>query len=171
MFRRNPPAPAKNGHKNLNGNGHKSGEADGNGRHREEAAAPAKTSASIETVIGANASFNGALSSSAGVRIDGGFDGTIEVNGSLVVGEGARVVAETIRAQVVSVAGSVKGNIIADKVQILPTGRIYGDLDVIAFVTEEGAVLRGNVTMRDETGIGDETRPVSAIGDTGHRPE
>jgi cytoskeletal protein CcmA (bactofilin family) len=101
------------------------------------------------------------LNATAGIKIDGSFDGTIDVSGQLVIGEGARVVGETKRATTVSVAGSVKGNIVADKVEILRTGRIYGDINVISFVTEEGAILRGTVTMRDEADMGDETRPVT----------
>ncbi|MBI3763502.1 MAG: polymer-forming cytoskeletal protein [Chloroflexi bacterium] len=165
MFRRTPPAPPKNGHKNGNGNGNGSG----HGHHREEAiATTVKAPVGIETVLGANANFSGTLTANAGVRIDGGFDGSIEIDGPLVIGEGARVVAETIRAKAVSIAGSVKGNITADKVEILSTGRVYGDLTVAAFMTEEGAVLRGSVTMQDEVETADATMPVQAFGGNGH---
>ena len=172
MFRRNPVVPPKNGHKNGNGNGNGHATADGHAHANGgfwEVAAPARMPAGIETVLGANASFNGVLNANAGVRIDGCFDGTIEVDGPLAIGEGARVVAESIRARVVSVAGSVKGNIYADKVEILRSGRIYGDLDVISFITEEGAILRGNVTMRDASDEVEATRPIpvaAAIGRT-----
>jgi cytoskeletal protein CcmA (bactofilin family) len=189
MFRRNPPAPAKNGHKNgnghangqLNGNGHNghangtngngNGHSNGNGTGPLRQAPPAqpKTTVGIETVIGANASYNGLLNANAGVRIDGCFDGTIEINGPLIIGEGARVVSESIRASAVSVAGSVKGNIMADKVEILRSGRIYGDINVVSFITEEGAILRGNVTMRDPAEAADETRPVPVAGANGHQ--
>jgi cytoskeletal protein CcmA (bactofilin family) len=83
------------------------------------------------------------------VRIEGSFDGAITLKGPLVVAEGAKVTAE-IQAGAVSVAGSVKGNITAGKVEILPTGRVWGDLVTAAFATEEGAFLRGQVTMQDE---------------------
>ena len=170
MFRRTPPAPARNGHKNGYGNGNVQGNGHGNAHQPEVAAAPAKAPPGIETVLGANSSYNGVLTANAGVRVDGSFDGTIEVNGLLVIGEGARIVAESIRAAVVTVAGSVKGNIVADKVEILRSGRIYGDINVMAFVTEEGAILRGNVTMRDEATMGDDTRPISVAAGAGHAP-
>jgi cytoskeletal protein CcmA (bactofilin family) len=123
-----------------------------------------RPSGGIETVLGGNCAYTGALTATAGVRIDGSFDGTIEVNGPLVIGEGARVVAESIRATTAVVAGSVKGNILADKVEIQRTGRIYGDLNVISFVTEEGAILRGSVTMRDESDLSDDTQPMTLAG-------
>ena len=167
MFRRTPPAASKNGHKNGNGstgngNGHSSENGNGNGHHPEEVLALPKAPLGIDTVLGANANFNGTIVSPGGVRIDGGFDGVIEIKGALVIGDGARVISETIRAQSVTVGGSVKGNIIAEKVEILSTGRIYGDLTVVTFVTEEGAVLRGNIVMQDAVEIGDETMPIAA---------
>lgn len=183
MFRRTPPGTPKNGHKTTNGNGsdnghangnghtNGNGHANGNGHHREavtaQALAAARAPAGIDTVIGSNCSFSGVLTATAGVRIDGSFEGTLEVGGHLIIGDGARVVAETIRAMSASVAGSVKGNIVADKVEIQRTGRIYGDINVVSFVTEEGAILRGSVTMRDESDIGDDTQPVALAGN-GH---
>ncbi len=168
MFRRTPPTTSKTGQKNGNGhhgNGHN---GNGNGHHAEAVAtALAKTPIGIETVLGANANYSGNLIANAGVRIDGGFDGLIDINGPLVIGEGARVVAETIRAQNVSVAGSVKGNIVAEKVEILSTGRVYGDLTVAAFITEEGAVLRGAITMRDADEMA-ETVPTPAFAGNGN---
>ncbi|MEK6574632.1 MAG: polymer-forming cytoskeletal protein, partial [Chloroflexota bacterium] len=64
--------------------------------------------------------------------------------------EHARIVAN-ISAETVSVAGSVKGNITAKKVDIVRTGRIYGDLITGAFTTEEGGFLRGQVRMTDSS--------------------
>jgi cytoskeletal protein CcmA (bactofilin family) len=83
------------------------------------------------------------------MRIEGTFDGTISIQGALFVADGAKITAE-IRAGSVSVGGSVKGNIIAGKVEILSTGRVWGDLITTAFSTEEGAFLRGQVRMEDD---------------------
>ena len=55
-----------------------------------------------------------------------------------------------MRAGAVSVGGSLKGDVVAGKVEILSTGRIWGDLITGAFATEEGAFLRGQVRMEDE---------------------
>ncbi len=105
----------------------------------------------VESVIGPGLHYTGALSGNSGVRIEGSFDGTIEIGGALIIAEGARVTANSIQAGVVSVAGTVKGNIVADKVEILSTGRVYGDLKTGSFASEEGAFLRGQITMRDGT--------------------
>jgi cytoskeletal protein CcmA (bactofilin family) len=127
-----------NGHKNGNGNGngHKNGNGNGHGEH-------------IESVLGPGIYFKGTLTGAGGARIEGSFDGSINLHGALVVADGAKVTAD-IQADAVSVAGSVKGNITAGKVEILSTGRVWGDLVTSAFATEEGSFLRGQITMKDE---------------------
>lgn len=110
----------------------------GNGHHRK-----------VESVIGPGINWKGDLTGAGGLRIEGSFDGNIKLSGPLVIAEGAKVTAETVRAKVVQVAGTVKANIVADKVEILATGRIYGDLTTGAFASEEGAFLRGQITMQD----------------------
>lgn len=102
----------------------------------------------IQTVLGRGSTLNGTIVAEGGARIDGSFEGSLTVKGPLVVGEGARIVAD-ITAEAVSVAGSVKGNITAKRVDILGTGRIYGDLITGSFTTEEGGFLRGQVRMTD----------------------
>jgi cytoskeletal protein CcmA (bactofilin family) len=126
----------KNGHAGLNGNGYVNGAK--NGHH-----------AAIESVIGPGINWKGNLSGAGGLRIEGSFEGNIKLTGPLVVAEGAKVTAETICASAVSVAGTVKANIVANKVELLSTGRVYGDLTTSAFASEEGAFLRGQITMQD----------------------
>lgn len=109
-------------------------------------AAPAAPSARIETVIGPNAHFRGDIISEGGIRIDGIFEGTIETTGNLVIGEPAKVIAE-IRANNVSISGAVKGNVYGNRVEILETGRVWGDLTVNSLLLNEGAYLRGQTMM------------------------
>jgi cytoskeletal protein CcmA (bactofilin family) len=147
--------PGKNGAKNGNGgigNGH-NGQAGQNGHGYRNGNGNGHTNGQhgpVESVIGPGVHWKGALSGAGGVRIEGSFDGSIKISGPLVVAEGAKVTAEEIRAQAVSVAGTVKANIVAEKVEILATGRIYGDLTTRAFASEEGAFLRGQIVMQDE---------------------
>jgi len=108
---------------------------------------PAPTpSARIETVIGPNAHFRGELVSEGGVRVDGIFEGTIDTTGNLVIGETAKVIAD-ISANNISISGAVKGNISGNRVEILETGRVWGDLTVSSLLLNEGAYLRGQTTM------------------------
>ena len=139
MFTIRPPKPNGNG---QNGNGHKNGNGNGNGHNGHNH--------KLETVLGPGVYYQGALNGAGGVRIEGGFDGTVNIKGQLYIAEGAKVTAE-VQAGSITVGGNLKGNVIAGKVEILSTGRIWGDIVTTAFATEEGAFLRGQVTMRDET--------------------
>jgi cytoskeletal protein CcmA (bactofilin family) len=98
--------------------------------------------------------WKGNLSGSGGVRIEGAFEGDIALRGLLVVGATGRVTCPHLRANVVIVAGAVRGNITAEKVEIRSTGRVWGDVVTAAFATEEGAFLRGQIRMEDEVDIG-----------------
>lgn len=100
----------------------------------------------FETVLGANSTVEGVLKSSANVRLDGMFKGTLEITGNILVGETAKIEAD-INARNISVAGAVRGNISGKKVQLLRTGRVWGDIRATALTTEEGAFIDGKITM------------------------
>ena len=57
---------------------------------------------------------------------------------------------ENVRANTVIVAGAVRGNITAAKVEIRASGRVWGNVTTTAFATEEGAFLRGQIQMEEE---------------------
>ncbi|HJS30028.1 MAG TPA: polymer-forming cytoskeletal protein, partial [Anaerolineales bacterium] len=60
-----------------------------------------------------------------------------------------KVTSDQITATIVVIAGIVKGNITAEKVEIRATGRVWGDITTSAFATQEGAFLRGQVRMEE----------------------
>lgn len=100
----------------------------------------------IETVIGPNCNVQGTIQSDGGIRIDGIFQGNIDTAGNLIIGESAKVIAE-ISAHNVSISGAVKGNVSGNRVEILETGRVWGDLTVNSLLLNEGAYLRGQTMM------------------------
>jgi len=108
----------------------------------------------ITSVLGAGLIWQGTMVGSGGVRVEGTFEGKIALKGLLVVGETGKVTCENIRAANVIVAGAVKGNIIAQKVEIRASGRVWGDIITTAFATEEGAFLRGQIRMEDAVDLG-----------------
>ncbi len=111
----------------------------------------------ITSVLGGGINWKGQVAGSGGVRIEGTFEGEITLRGLLVVGETGRVTCPHVRAHKVVVAGVVNGDITAEKVEIRRTGRVYGNVVSIAFATEEGAFLRGQIRMEEhiDLGIGD----------------
>jgi cytoskeletal protein CcmA (bactofilin family) len=119
---------------------------------RRSASSPSITSPGerVTSVLGPGINWTGALRGSGGVRIEGNFEGEIAIRGLVVIGDSGKVTCENLRANTVVVAGLVKGNITAEKLEIRATGRVWGDVVVITFVTEEGAFLRGQMKMEEK---------------------
>ena len=115
----------------------------------------------VTSVLGPGINWKGDLRGSGGVRIEGSFEGEINIRGLVVIGETGRVSCEQMQANSVIVAGAVKGNIISEKLEIRSTGRVWGDVTTVAFSTEEGAFLRGQVRMEErvELTLVDEVKP------------
>jgi len=117
--------------------------------HNQKTDAPrpyAQQPIGFESVLGAGADLEGRLSSKGNMRIDGTFTGTLEIEGNILVGETAIINAD-IEARNISIAGAVRGNVTGNKVQLLRTGRIWGDIRATALTTEEGAFIDGRITM------------------------
>ena len=108
----------------------------------------------VDSVLGAGIAWQGTVSGSGGVRIDGAFDGDIHLRGLVVIGEQGRVTCKQIRAATVVVAGSVKGDITAQRVEVTRSGRVWGDVVTTSFSTEEGAFLRGQIRMEERLDLG-----------------
>ena len=107
----------------------------------------------IDTIVGKDTEFKGVLNASGVLRIDGKVEGEIHHRGDLIVGETGVVVASIIRARHISIAGQVKGNIEAEgKLELVASGRLYGDIKVAGLIIGEGAIFRGNSEMK----VGDE---------------
>jgi len=100
----------------------------------------------FETILGAGATLKGDLRSQGNVRLDGTFEGTLEIDGNVLVGETAKITAD-INAKNVSIAGAVRGDVSGKKVQLLRTARVWGDITASAISTEEGAFIDGKITM------------------------
>ena len=105
----------------------------------------------IETVIGPNTNFRGRLVCDGSIRIDGVCEeGVIETLGNIVIGPQAKVAADLI-AENVSVSGAVTGSIkVAGRLEILSTGKVWGNVDVGSFLLDEDGYFRGNLAMKDE---------------------
>jgi cytoskeletal protein CcmA (bactofilin family) len=118
--------------------------------------APAPSPASLDritSVLSTGINWKGNLGGSGGVRIEGTFEGDIAMRGLLVVGETGRVTCQTLQANTVIVAGAVRGDITAERLEIRSTGKVWGNVVTVSFSTEEGAFLRGQITMEDKVDI------------------
>ena len=136
----------------------------------------------IDVVIGPRATFDGRLRCDGSVRLDGAVEGgSIETLGNVLITEGARVMAD-ITARTVSVAGAYKGNILAERVELLEGGRLWGVITVQSFLLDEGAHFHGELVMqggesqdpfmmtRPDSGEGIPVETGSATGETAETP-
>jgi len=106
----------------------------------------------IENILGPTASFQGHLKTEGNVRIDGHLDGCIETTGNVIVGEAGKVTADII-AENIQVWGAVKGNIIASgRLEILPSGRVWGEIKVASLLIDEGGLFRGKSVLAGDEG-------------------
>ena len=105
----------------------------------------------IETVIGPNTNFKGHLVCDGSVRIDGVCEeGVIETVGNIVVGPTAKVAADLV-AKNVSVSGAVTGNIQASgRLEILSTGKVWGDVDVGSFLLDDEGYFEGKLVIGEK---------------------
>ena len=117
----------------------------------------------VTTVLGPGINWKGDLRGKGGVRIEGTLEGEIAVQGIVIVGETGRVTCKTFKAGTIIVAGSVNAEIVSEKLEIRATGRVYGDVTTQSFSTEEGAFLRGKVTMEDKVDLSDLPAPTQEI--------
>lgn len=121
-----------------------------------------ETTERVDSVLGPGLSWQGSVSGSGGLRIDGAYDGDIALRGLVVIGEAGRVQCTQLKANTVVVSGSLKGDILAQRVEITQSGRVWGDVTTSSFSTEEGAFLRGRIRMEEKIDLGfgpDEASP------------
>ncbi|KKO51023.1 bactofilin family protein [Paenibacillus sp. DMB20] len=106
-----------------------------------------KRSSGASTLISQGSQVEGSLHCEADLRIDGDFNGTIESQGNVTIGESA-VTRSNISAKEIVIAGKVYGDIsAAGKLTITPTGQMYGDVTASSLIIMEGGVLNGASRM------------------------
>jgi cytoskeletal protein CcmA (bactofilin family) len=102
------------------------------------------------TVLAREDSLSGRLEVKGSGQVLGTFSGQIDCDGDLLIGPEAVVEAD-INSVTVTVAGLVRGNIIAtNRLKIMSTGRLEGDARVGALVVQEGGVHRGAIRVHPE---------------------
>lgn len=104
----------------------------------------------VQTIIGEGTEIKGSFEAKGVVRIDGTLEGKVHHEGDLIIGPTGRVVAD-ITSKALAVAGEVRGNVeVADKLELLPGARLYGDIRCGHLVVHEGAMFHGRSLMAGE---------------------
>lgn len=104
----------------------------------------------IEVVLGTRATFSGQLRCDGSIRLDGTVEGgQVETPANVLITDTARVMAD-IHARTVSIAGAYKGTIIAERVELLEGGRLWGTINVRSFLLDDGAHFEGQLIMQSD---------------------
>ena len=101
----------------------------------------------ISTTLGRETVFKGKMRFSDSLKIDGNFEGDIESSGFLYIDNGAIVNAD-IKVRAVVVGGIVRGNIdAAEKLEMLSTGQVFGNVKTSKLKIADGVVFEGKCEM------------------------
>ena len=99
------------------------------------------------TFIGPNIVIEGAITGSEPIVIEGSVRGKIDLSSDLRVGTKARLDA-TVHARNVTVEGKITGDISADdRVELVASANVEGNIKAPKIVVAEGAKFRGSVDM------------------------
>ncbi len=111
-----------------------------------------------ESHIAAGLTIEGKIEGSGHIRVAGRFKGDIHVQGDLTIEAGAKVTGG-VRAATVIIAGELDGNIEgANRVELLESGVLNGDLKASSLTVAAGSRMRGQVEF------GWEEKPAKASG-------
>ncbi len=121
----------------------------------------------ISTTLGRETVFKGTMKFSESLKIDGNFEGDIESSGFLYIEEGAMIKAD-IKVRAVVVGGIVHGNITAsEKLEMLSTGQVYGNIRTAKLRIADGVVFDGKCEMiKGESDINVFSDTVEKLKDT-----
>lgn len=101
----------------------------------------------LTSVVSRATTWRGELESDGNVHVHGRVNGSVTARNEVFVAEDAEVEA-AITAEVVVVAGVVRGTITCTgRFEVLPSGKVLGDVFAPALVVHEGALVTGNVAM------------------------
>jgi cytoskeletal protein CcmA (bactofilin family) len=97
--------------------------------------------------VGEKLSIKGEIAGEGDLELAGRFEGVVNVQGRVVIGDRAEVDAD-ITASTIVVGGKVRGNLsAAGRVEILPQGVLTGNLRSGSFAAADGASVKGEIVI------------------------
>ncbi len=101
--------------------------------------------------FGKNLRIKGRVSGNGNVIILGGLDGEFNLRGRVKVAQSAKIKGE-VKADVISVNGSVKGSLAAkDRIHLDQMARVEGQITTPKLSISEGASFDGEISMNDRS--------------------
>lgn len=108
----------------------------------------------VDVKIGESATIVGTMRGSCIANIEGCFEGTVDLDGDLILAK-TGVIKADVNVKNAVISGNLDGTIYAsESVQIMPTARVNGDITSRILIIEKGAKFIGSSNMIEE-----ETKP------------
>lgn len=99
------------------------------------------------TIIGSSVMLTGVLKDAGDIAVHGRVEGEIISERAIIIGETAEIKGP-VSGQIVTVAGVIRGSIDAgQKLEILPTGKVYGSISCRELTIRAGAIFIGKSIM------------------------
>ena len=119
----------------------------------------------IRNYLGKDSVIEGKLTFEGTFNLDCNFKGDISAPGTLIVGEKGKINSDIHVTSIIS-EGEIHGNIIAEeRVEILSTGKVYGDIWAPVVVVKKGAIFEGNC-LTNEVRVINTQKPDAAVSKT-----
>lgn len=99
--------------------------------------------------VGPGLLVRGELRGDGQLRCDGTFEGSVEIDGALIVGRSGRLIGP-VQARAVAVEGALEGPVSAGELNVLAGGRLVGDVRAARIGLDDGGSLDGTVDMEVE---------------------
>ncbi len=113
-----------------------------------------------ENVIGENSVFEGTITLSETLKIDGAYSGDKLSIKNIIIGKTGKVKSD-FECDSLVVEGSVLGNVISStKTMLLPTAKLFGDISSPELIIQKGVIWEGHCIVN--------TDPSSNVSDTIH---
>ena len=126
------------------------------------------------TIIGKGVYIEAArMSGQESVRVDGIYKGSIDIDGSLVLGDEGSITGD-VAANYFLVAGEMAGNInCATQLHFASTAKVVGDVKTSSLIVDEGSQVTGRYSVGEDrlgpialdTGLGDRIRLMDGNND------
>ena len=110
-------------------------------------AQPQRSRQQSVTLVASGSIVEGKIRGNSEVLIEGTLEGEVDLGSTLVIGESGKVIGDVV-ARSVRISGQLVGNVQAlDKVELLPTGSIHGDVVSPRVAIAEGGFCKGKIEM------------------------
>lgn len=104
------------------------------------------------TIVGANVKLVGTLQDASDIIIHGRIEGEVISSQAISITETAYIKGP-VSGEIVTVAGKIRGSITATgKLEILPTGKVFGSITSKDLSIKSGAIFVGKCTMPEGEG-------------------